>query len=173
MKWRRIPGWPEYKISEFGDIKRAMVGQGAVKGAVLSPHKNVQTGYLCVDLYRNSKRTKYSIHHLVLVTFVGLPPTDKHEVAHFDGSRDNNHYSNLRWATRSENHLDKWRHGTLKLPMLKGVDTYNAKLNDRKIRKIRRLRINGYSQRRLAKIFKVHRSTICDIIKDRTWRHVV
>jgi hypothetical protein len=41
-----------------------------------------------------------------------MPPTPKHEVAHGDGTRDNNRPENLRWATRSENLLDRTLHGT-------------------------------------------------------------
>jgi hypothetical protein len=35
----------------------------------------------------------------VAEAFIGPQPSPRHQVAHYDGVRDNNHYSNLRWAT--------------------------------------------------------------------------
>ncbi len=46
------------------------------------------------------------------LAFIGAPPTELHEVAHHDGDPSNNAVTNLRWATRAENHADKLRHGT-------------------------------------------------------------
>lgn len=44
-----------------------------------------------------------SVHRIVACTFIGSPPTPKHEINHKDHNRSNNHWSNLEWLTHSEN----------------------------------------------------------------------
>lgn len=43
------------------------------------------------------------LHRVVAWTFLGEPEPDQTDVDHIDGNKDNNHPSNLRWCTRSEN----------------------------------------------------------------------
>jgi hypothetical protein len=50
-------------------------------------------------------------HTLVALKYIGEPPTDKHEIDHKDNNRANNHYSNLEWVTKSENHLRAYKNG--------------------------------------------------------------
>ena len=52
----------------------------------------------------NSLPNKY-IHRMVATAFVhNDDPDTKTCVDHLDGNKHNNHYSNLEWVTRSENH---------------------------------------------------------------------
>lgn len=50
-------------------------------------------------------------HTLVALKYIGKPPTDKHEIDHLDSNRQNNHWSNLRWLTHSENIIESFRRG--------------------------------------------------------------
>jgi hypothetical protein len=52
---------------------------------------------------------RFSVHRMVALTYIGEPPTPKHEIDHIDGNKGNNHYSNLRWCTHSENILRSYR----------------------------------------------------------------
>ena len=52
------------------------------------------------------------IHKLVAEHFLSPKPTEKHEIDHIDQNKKNNHISNLRWATRSEQNITQDKHNT-------------------------------------------------------------
>lgn len=61
-----------------------------------------KTNYHYVDLYKENKRYKKSIHRLVAETYLENPE-NKPEVHHKDGNTFNNNIENLEWVTRKEN----------------------------------------------------------------------
>lgn len=75
----------------------------------LSAHKN--GGHLYVKLHNGAERKPFFVHRLVLENFVG-PCPDGWQCRHLDGDPTNNHVSNLKWGTPSENTIDAVRHGT-------------------------------------------------------------
>ena len=90
----------KYAVSEDGkvfslDYKRT----GAVRE--LSPG-TVGGGYYAVSLYKNGKEKKFKVHRLVAQAFLQDWDPDL-EVDHIDRNRTNNHISNLRMLTRSQN----------------------------------------------------------------------
>lgn len=68
------------------------------------------SGHQQVKLSKNGRSIQEKLHRVVLIAFTGLPEFG-HEVLHSDGNPANNSITNLRWGTRSENHLDRVRHG--------------------------------------------------------------
>jgi hypothetical protein len=46
-----------------------------------------------------------------LEAFVGPRPSERHESRHLDGTKTNNHLSNLQWGTYEENQMDRLAHG--------------------------------------------------------------
>lgn len=111
MEWRTIPGFETYEVSEFGSVRRRVAGGTYPAGYVLTP-KPHQRGYRYFILRHNGRDKTMLAHRLVVLAFLGEPPTDEHEVAHNDGDRTNNAATNLRWATPAENQADRKRHGT-------------------------------------------------------------
>lgn len=111
MEWRVAPGFENYEVSEFGDVRRRVAGGTYPAGYQLTP-KPHQRGYRYFILRQDGKDKTMLAHRLVALAFLGQPPSDKHEVAHNDGNRTNNAVSNLRWATAAENQADRKRHGT-------------------------------------------------------------
>ena len=88
-------------------------------GVVLSHYKNKQknkfisnNGYEMVSLSKDKKQSNYTVHYLILLTYIGERPSKKHQAMHIDGNKLNNCLLNLRWGTALENHLDKKNHGT-------------------------------------------------------------
>jgi hypothetical protein len=127
--WRWVPGYEGiYEVSNMGRVRsvdrllyhynwRAKEKRAhKAKGRMLRPGK-ASHGYFTVALGRGNSRT---IHSLVAEAFIG-PKPEGCEVLHADGSRDNNHISNLRYGTRSENNLDAVKHGTRDLEKLRAA----------------------------------------------------
>jgi hypothetical protein len=106
-RWRPIPGFAGYEVSDRGNVRSFHPYPRNPEVPRLLAIRTNTYGYPSVMM----KHRKHAIHQLVMQAFVG-PASDGHEVRHLDGSRTNNHLSNLAYGTRSENQQDSVRHGT-------------------------------------------------------------
>lgn len=100
-EWRRIPGHPDYSVSDQGDV------WSGKSGRLIGVNSVDSEGYRPVNLDGKCKR----IHSLVLLAFVGPRPQGL-VTRHLDGNPLNNALSNLKYGTESENLADSRRHGT-------------------------------------------------------------
>lgn len=160
-----------YEVSDLGRVRRLSDSgyRGSWKaGKFLTLHKHNKFGHLKVDLYCDTKVKRVWVHRLVLLTFIGDPPTVKHEVAHYDGDASNNRLCNLRWATSKENKEDNRRNNT----MIVGSKHCKAKLSEGAIPEIFRLYRYGATQKELGCMFGVHANTIGKILLKKRWKHV-
>ena len=97
--FKSIDGFDNYEVSTMGRVKNIVTDR--ILKQCINPH-----GYLQVYLYVNGKKTKYIAHRLVSIVFIPNPD-NKPNVDHIDGNRTNNNLENLRWATFSENGMNK------------------------------------------------------------------
>lgn len=89
-----------YQISNFGNVKNIQTNK------ILIGDTN-SIGYRRVILYIPIKK-RFFIHRLVALHFCeGYE--ESLVVNHIDGNKQNNHFTNLEWVTRSENDLHAYK----------------------------------------------------------------
>lgn len=165
--YRVVPGYPDYLISDSGNVVRATftTNRKGKPGDVIKS-KIAQNGYSRVHLWNDGVCSVFSVHRLVALAFLGTPNRITDEIRHLDGNRRNNHFTNLAWATRSENHADKIIHQTAQ----RGEKNPNGKLTEKQVIEIKSRLPCNLSQ--LAREFGVSHPTISAIANGRTWKHV-
>jgi hypothetical protein len=97
--FRVVVGYENYKVSNFGNVYNI----NKSKFLKQSTHKE---GYLYVSLYNNKKYSLFLVHRLVALAFLENPD-NKRFVDHINNDRKNNHINNLRYATCSENSMNR------------------------------------------------------------------
>jgi len=170
IKWEIIPGWDgRYEASDTGLIRRAIATRSMPEHSLLSQAISGD-GYPVVGLISSKRRVSRAVHRLVMLAFRGECPKG-HEVNHIDGNKSNNHLSNLEYVTHAHN----IRHALniIKSPFgQKGTAHNLAKLDDEKIREIRKIASVGISTRRIAQLYGVTQPLISGILNGRYWSHV-
>lgn len=173
-RWLPIKGYDGiYEVSDLGRVRsyrvRGKRHKFLAEPRILMP-KRLRNGRRAAGLRFGECRTFHLIYRLVLEAFVG-PCPEGMEACHWDGKRDNDRLSNLRWDTHAANFEDARRHGTL-LGLKAGVKHHNARLTDDDIRCIRAepvfVGVNGM----LARAFGVKPAHISSIRNGRKWGHV-
>lgn len=141
--WKDVVGYEGYyEVSNLGRVKsvaRWIYRRG------LSPHwvkeRLLETGKTAkhVSLCKQGKIKNRVISILVLEAFVG-PRPEGMQCCHFpDRDRSNNRLDNLRWDTPKENYADSIKQGMQR----KGNSHGMAILDDRKVRRIRKMHATG------------------------------
>lgn len=161
VEWRVIPSFDYYEVSEFGDVRRCKPVRGSRVGKVLRPAYIHERGYRMYILRRNNRSFHRRAHQLVAEAFLGPAPFKGAEVCHKDGSKTNDHYSNLRWGSSSSNKRDMLVHGTMKT----GEKHPWTKLSRSQVEQVFRLRGEGLLQREIASRLGVNQSHISKLLR--------
>lgn len=121
-------------------------------------HKS--TGY---NRFTMNGRTQH-VHRYICEVVNGPAPSSDHQTAHRCGNEWCVNHRHLRWATPSENALDRGIHGT----QTRGEDHHCSRFTEEEVLTIRAA--SGIiSQRRLAEMYNVSRRSIECIIHRKTW----
>jgi hypothetical protein len=164
-RWKICPGFPDYEVSDHGDVRRSSPGRGARVGTICKPWTDPD-GRVTTSIRKDGKTVTVRIASLVCAAFVGERPGARYECCHGDGNPQHNHWENLRWDTSAGNKADMIAHGT----RLSGEKAPMSKLTEREVRVLRRLWQDGrYRQREIADIFEVRQSTISKIVTGKRW----
>jgi hypothetical protein len=167
-----INGFPGYQVSRVGEVQSCWNRRGRRGGMgdtwlPLNPIR-LYSGHLSVNLHRDRRKIRRSIHHLVLEAFFGPRPAGL-ICCHWDGDPANNCVENLRWDTYKSNCDDMLRHGNRRM----GETGTKARLKEVEVREIRRLMAEGASPHELAARYGVGSPNIKAIACGRTWRHIL
>ena len=103
--WKRIiinGTTTKYEISNFGRCRNIEKLDWKTFG-ILVPKKNKKSGYCQYCIVVNGKNYYRYAHRLVAEYFVPLGRPDHTEVNHLNGIKQDNHFLNLQWVTKSEN----------------------------------------------------------------------
>jgi hypothetical protein len=165
-EWRTLPWLAGYEVSEDGDVRHTSRKATRPAGYVLKGCVQ-RDGYRIYKLTVFGFKRIYKAHRLVCEAFHGRPPNERMEVAHFDGNPANNHYTNLRWASRQENDRDRVAHGTDP----RGERNPRAILDWSKVREIRARYTGKRGQMaELAAEYGLTRGGMAQVVYGRTWR---
>lgn len=162
-EWRTIPGFEGlYQVSSLGRVRRI-----TKVPAYILRSRVCTSGYMRVRMCKDGIPHDGDIHVLMCSAWHGPKPSPLHEAAHWNGDRLDNVPLNLRWATPTEQALDKHRHGTT----VRGEASLQAKLTEADVRAIRVRYAPGLASA-LGLEFGVTKENIYHIVKRRAWRHV-
>ena len=172
-QWKDIAGYEGmYQVSDMGQVRSLdrFDDRGRhLKGRVLAQSNT--SGYLCVNPSIDGKATLKYIHRFVAEVFIPNPD-NRPQVNHMDGNKQNNHISNLEWATAKENSEHAWDTG---LVNHSGENHTLSKLTEDDVRFIRKHYnpdTTDFNQKTLAEKFGVEKCTISQIVHRKTWKHV-
>lgn len=161
MQWRSVKGYEGlYEISDTGIVKS--IRRPGAKGGNLKPDV-MYDGYHQVTLYKNNVTTRFKVHRLVAIAFIGESDLC---VNHIDGNRSNNNVDNLEWVTHKQNtihamdRIGPWqisgeKHATAKLTRLQVDEIIENK--------------RGITGRQLAKEFGVSEAQVSRIKNGTRW----
>ena len=153
---KTIPNYFNYLITKNGQI------WSKKRKRWLNPYLHLY-GYKKIDLSNNQKRRKsFSIHRLVLETYIGKCPKGL-ECRHLNGIKTDNRLKNLCWGNHTENTFDSIKHN---------VHNF-AKLTEQNVRMIIYMyKTNLFFQKEIAKIYDITSATIYRIVNKRNWKHL-
>ena len=102
-EYKIVNDFEEYEVSNYGNVRNVSTGEEL--------RQSVYKEYLRVDLFKNFGRydmvqKTIDVHRLVALSFIPNP-SNKRIVDHIDKDKLNNHIENLRWATHSENGMNR------------------------------------------------------------------
>ncbi|MEX1192257.1 MAG: NUMOD4 domain-containing protein [Brumimicrobium sp.] len=110
-KWKDIPGFSDYEISNLGRIRSKervkKYNSGRViqlKSKLKQQRKHPKNGFMMTDLINNKgKRKTVYPHKAVAMAFIkNYKPRKQKVVLHKDDNLSNNKVDNLKWATYSQ-----------------------------------------------------------------------
>lgn len=168
MEWKVSPSFPEYEVSEYGDVRRCVMGGRGHKFGFPLRHK-LTNGYKFFGLTQDGKRRYPRASRLVAEAFIGPSPFDGAQVCHGDRDVTNNYYRNLRWDSSFGNQADRVKHGT----HTRGEHNSQSKLTDADVLDMRRRFAEGETRTELASRFGIIYSAVAKVITGENWKHLL
>lgn len=174
--WKNIDGFEGlYMVSNLGRVKslervmnRGRMGSRIKGVGILKDCKRGE--YISITL-SDLKGGALSIrlHRLVALHFIPNPE-NKPQVNHKNGIKTDNRVENLEWVTCGENLSHALKNGLRK--QARGESMSQSKLKNEDVVRVKKMLMDGFLQKEIAKIFNVHSSQISRINTNSRWNHV-
>ncbi len=152
--WKPVVGFEsKYQVSNTGHVQSMESGK-LLKGWFAK-------GYRKVELWRDGKPCRCSVHSLIAAAFIGMRPLGLH-INHKNGWKKKNWASNLEYISQAENNRHAIRTGLNRATtgnLTPFVVGHSRKLSDAQIEEIKQLS-STTSNAQLARMFEVHDSFI-------------
>lgn len=127
-------------------------------------------GYASFTAGLKGNRTRIRTHQVVGKLFVPNP-NNYPELDHIDSNRMNPISSNLEWVTHEENIRRAYNKGKYKNHIV-GTKNPKCNLTEKLVFEIRENFKNGMTQKELSVKYSIPWSTIHNIVKRNTWKHI-
>jgi len=158
-RWRQIPGYPSYDVSDRGRVRSWLSGRKKLMklrvGSDSYPRVTLQN--------KKGEKKVERVHLLVARAFLG--PARGRLVRHKTKSKSPA-LSNLEYGSYMDNHRDKYRDGTDQ----RGERNSQAELTKAHVRQIMKLKGKN-TQQEIAEMYGISRQAVSDIHRGVTWTH--
>jgi DNA-binding XRE family transcriptional regulator len=163
--WKQIKEFPNYSVSNHGNVRNDKTGKILKKQKVGLGSKDKRYSVVCLFNQKLTQHQKWVyVAHLVANAFIPISD-DQPNVGFKDFNRDNCHVDNIYRSTQSEIIKNSWRAGRCR------IKRANAKLTLTKARKIRKS--NHLTAKELGKIYGVSENAISKVRTERTWKESI
>lgn len=169
IKFDEVENAPHYEISNYGRLKSFQ--NDPVEGTIING--SVIQGYRSLNIRVSGGRTinRY-VHKLVAENFVSRKSEEQKYVIHLDYDKQNNHYQNIQWATKTEM-TEHNRENPALVNRAMPRRTRNYKLTESKVRMIKKLLKNENNRlKMIAKQFGITHTQLNRIRSGENWKHV-
>ena len=177
-KWKDIPGheskesvWYKYAISNYG---RVIKYNNALEDGFLL-RLSREGGYPIWRKRLNGKYFAVLIHRLVAKYFLPKPLSKQKFIIHIDHDKENNRYSNLKWATQEQVTKHNRNNPRVKAFLRERKLNHNvtwSKLTEARVIKIKQLLQQKKTLKEIASRFNVSDMQIHRIKTGENWGHV-
>lgn len=105
--WTYVKDFKDYLISSYGRVY-------SIKRRKLLAIRTDNSGYDHKTLWGNKNKKDFTVHRLVMESFINNPK-DKIQINHINGIKSDNRIENLEWCTQQENLKHAWENGLRKM----------------------------------------------------------
>ncbi len=169
---RHVPGWEGYAVTNKGRVFTCRSKYPFPEFPFVAWAEKLATkghrGYWVVSFHSRGRSKQFKLHQVVLMAFVG-PKPEGFQGCHFDDNPDNNALANLRWGSASDNRRDMIRNG--RNADRKGSKHPLSKLSAEDVERVKSLRAEGLTLRRIGDMFGISEGQVSLISRGKSWRH--
>lgn len=155
--------WAKTKIQKGRPGRKSHVRKGFKKKI------HINGGYPSVVLSKDNKTKHHFLHRLIYENYIGVIPSNL-QINHKDGNKLNYNLSNLEVVTCKENVRHAWK--TKLAKPLYGEENNNSRITNDVVKNIRKDRLNGLTYKYIAKKYNISISSVFNVCKKLTWKHV-